>query len=279
MSSIVDMTHICSQVSLPACTILFRNTVHAKYPTRAVSMLGINIYSVYTIAAITLNIILTVVLLKRTKVKYSFPARKEMLIFLRVYLGSLIFDLVLASGLIKSSWYILYSAIVSFQAACTMTCFISAMCTGLVWMLPNRVASSCSKIAAFFAMCSLTFGFFGSLLSITSRLGAGLFALLYLIPFFFSALFMFTQLAKLKILNAEVWSYASLLLIIGLMTTIAITPMILGKFVVLLSDRYLDGIFLMHVTAMCVVIKVYDLWALDDEQEIECVNTVKLMNK
>ncbi|KAI5159655.1 hypothetical protein NEAUS03_0474 [Nematocida ausubeli] len=279
MGSIIDMRHICSNVSLPACSILFRNTVHAQYPTRAVSVFGINLYSIYTIIAIILNIILTVILINRTKIKYSFPARKEALIFLKVYLGALLFDLVLCSGLVKSSWHAAYSAVISFQIACTMTCFISAMCTGLVWMLPNRVANSCSKIAAFLTMCSLAVGFFGSLISITSGLGIGLFFLLYLVPFFFGTLFIFTQLSKLKILNAEIWSYASLLLIIGLSAVIAITPMILGRVIVLLSDRYLDGIFLMHATAMCVVIKVYDLWALDNEQEIECVNTVKLVNK
>lgn len=279
MSSLLDMRHACSQVSLPACSILFRNKVHARYPARAISLFGVNLYSPYTILVLLLNIAMALVLLKRTTVKYSFPARKEMLLFLKVYLGSLVFDLALCSGLVKSSWTICYTALVSMQVACTMSCFVAAMCTGLVWMLPNRVASSCSKIAYFFTSCSLLAGFFGSLAFVSSGLGSGLFLLLYVIPFFFGSLFSFTQLSKLKTLNAEIWSYGSLLVTIALVACIALTPPILGMVIVMISDRYLDGIFLIHVLSLFSVIKMYDLWCMDNEQEIECVNAVKLMNK
>ncbi|KAH9385443.1 uncharacterized protein NEMAJ01_0339 [Nematocida major] len=275
MDSLIDMRYACSQISLPACSILFRNTVHAKYPGRAISILGINLYSPYTIMLLVLNIVLTISLINRTQVKYSFPARREMLLFLRVYLGAQVFDLALCSGLIKTSWKAIYSALVSFQVACTTTCFVSAMCTGLVWMLPNRVASSCSKIAYLFTVCSLFSSFFLCLLSITSGLGVGLFALLYLVPLFFGTMFVFTQLSKLKILNADIWDYGSLLVTASLAVCIGCTPFVLGMVVVIISDRYLDGTFLIHTLALFAVIKMYGIWSMDKEQEIECVNTVK----
>ncbi|KAI5190288.1 hypothetical protein NEMIN01_0987 [Nematocida minor] len=279
MSSFINMNYMCSQISLPACSVLFRNNVHAQYPSRSIQIFNLNMYSPYTIMVLAMNIVMTLVLINRTKIKYSFPARKEMLIFLKVYLGSLLFDLVLCLGVVRTSWSIAYAALVSFQVACTVTCFVSAMCTGLVWMLPNRVASSCKNIAWFLTACSLAATFFGSLLSITAGIGEGLFLLLYIVPFFFATLFSFTQLSKLKILNAEIWYYGSLLVTILLVSVIALTPVVFGMLIVMVSDRYLDGIFLIHVLAMFAVIKIYDLWCIDNEQEIECVNTVELVNK
>lgn len=279
MSSFVNMEFICTQISLPACSVLFKNKVHAKYPTRSIQIFGINLYSFYTVMVLILNIVLTIVLIKRTRIKYSFPSRKEMLIFLKMYLGALVFDLILSLGVVKSSWVIPYSVIVSFQAACVISCFVSAMCTGLVWMLPNRLASSCKNIAWFFTMCSLSAGFFGALVSITSGIGEILFLLLYVIPFFFGSLFLFTQLSKLKILDSEIWIYGSLLVTVGLVLCIGLTPIVFGMLIVMASDRYLDGIFLIHVLGLFSVIKIYDLWCVDNELEIECVNTVDLSNK
>lgn len=279
MSAFINMQFVCSQISLPACSVLFKNKVHAKYPTRSIQLFGINVYSLYTVMVLILNIILTVILIKRTRLKYSFPSRKEMLIFLKVYLGALVFDLVLSLGIVKSSWGVGYAVLVSFQTACAVTCFVSAMCTGLVWMVPNRVANSCKNIAWLCAVCSLSAGFFGTLVSITSGVGEILFMLLYVVPLFFSALFSFTQLSKLKILNSEIWIYGSLLVTILLVISIALTPVVFGMLIVMVSDRYLDGIFLIHVLGLFSVIKIYDLWCVDNEQEIECVNTIDIVNK
>ncbi|KAI5185260.1 hypothetical protein NEHOM01_0718 [Nematocida homosporus] len=277
MGALVDMRFACSMVSLPVCSVLFQGSVHAKFPARAVSFGRVNLYSPYTILFLSMCIVMCVILINRTKKMYSYPARKEMLLFLRTYLATISLDLVLCFGIRGFSLLsrAFYAVVVSLQLGCLAASFVAAFGTGYVWMFPKKLSSECANMCrrnTLFALCFLT----GILLvcNLTS-LGVGVFAIIFLLPAIMSFLFSFSQLAKLGALKVEIWNYGSILVVNMFMLLIGSTPLGLGALVVLISDRYIDGIFFMHLLGFLTVLKVYNLWCLDKEQEIECVNTVK----
>ncbi|OAG31709.1 hypothetical protein NEDG_00184 [Nematocida displodere] len=269
------MQYACEQVSLPLCSVLFKNRVHAKYSGRAVQMGRVNLYSPYTLILLTIVLWLNLLLVERTRRLYSFPARKEIMLFLRMYSGVVLFDLLLSAGVVKRSWTLIYATVVSLQLSFFVGSFVAALCSGLVWMLPNRMSSFCSSISR-----SVTFGSFLAALApiflcILFSFGFGIFIILYIVPAVCSFFFMIAQFAKLAQLNLEIWSYGSVFITAGLVLLIAATPYILGMVIVLVSDRYLDGVFLMHALGFLAVLKVYNLWMIDNEKEIENVNTVQ----
>ncbi|KAI5180920.1 hypothetical protein NEOKW01_1161 [Nematocida sp. AWRm80] len=279
MTSIVNMQFVCEQISMPICTVLFKNKVHPRYPARVVSLFGLKLLSPYTILSLFLALWLTGILVTRTQRRYSFPARKEMLMFLYIYLMALSLDTLLFSGIVRPSWTIVYTSVVIMQLSCYVSCYVSAMCTGLIWILPNRASHYCAGLSRIFSVISLLASFcvLGGFIQI--GFGLGVFALLFLVPIFFSFLFLFTQLAKLKQLNASFWAYFSILAICILMTLVALTPFILGVVIVTLSDRYVDGIVLIHIFSFLAIVNMYNLWLIDNEQEIECVNAVNIDSK
>src|SRR5699024_8509681 len=119
----------------------------------------------------------------------------------------------------------------------------------------------------------VSFTFF--LLSIIIGAGEIVFLLLYSVPLLFSTLFVCTQIAKLRKLDTEIWTYGSIIVTAMLAALAGCTPFGISMGVVLLSNRYLDGLFLMHLFGFLAVLKVYNLWAIDKEKEIECVNAIK----
>lgn len=275
MASLVNMRFACEQVSLPVCAVLFSNKVHARYPARIVRVGPLNVCSPYTALFLALVVWLSVVLVKRTSKMYSFPARKEMLLFLSVYTAAVATDLVLCCGVIRMTWGPALPIIVSFQLACFVACFVALMCTGLVWTMPDRVSGSCVGLSRMFTLFTLAVTWVVLLGLNFLSFGFGVFALLFVVPAFFSGLFALTQLAKLRQLRAEIWSYGALLVAAVLAALIALTPYVLGMVIVMVSDRYLDGLFLIHVFSFFAVLQVYGLWSLDNEKEIEYVNTIK----
>jgi len=275
MASLVNMRFVCEQVSFPVCSVLFDNKVHAKYPARAISVGAVNIYSPYSVMFLVLAIWLSFILVQRTSRMYSFPARREMLLFLHVYIFALFLDLLLCCGVVRYSWKYLYVSVVSMQLACVVSSFVAMMSTGLVWIFPNRMSSVCTAFSRLMTFSSLSMAFFAMVISIPLSLGVCVFTLLYAMPLFFFSLFCFTQLAKLKQLNAEVWAYGAIVVSVLLFVLLGMTSYFLGMVIVLISDRYLDGVFLAHLISFFGVLQIYNLWSIDNEKEIECVNTVK----
>ncbi|KAI5192663.1 hypothetical protein NECID01_2034 [Nematocida sp. AWRm77] len=275
MASLVNMRLACEQVSLPVCSVLFKGEAHARYPARAVALGPFNIYSPYTVMLLSLIVLMNCVLIKRTRKMYSFPARKEMLLFLQVYTGAVFLDLLLCCGAVRLSWGLAFTVVVSLQLGLCVASFASVMATGLVWLLPVHMSARCVVLSHMLTLGTFVFSSLSFALLIYVSFGYGVFVLLYPVPAFFSWLFSLTQLAKLKQLNSEIWSFGSILVAGALVAAIGLTPYVLGMVIVLISDRYLDGLFLIHLFAFFAVLKVYGLWTIDNEKEIEYVNTIK----
>ncbi|KAI5170612.1 hypothetical protein NEFER03_0071 [Nematocida sp. LUAm3] len=281
MASIVNMQFVCGQVSMPICYVLFNNQVSSKYAPRAISLGAINMYSPFTVLFLIMACWLTMVLIKRTSTKYSFPARKEMLLFLCVYFGAISLDLLQCFSPSQSpeALMLLRSVIASFQLGCVLGAFAAAFGTGLIWIFPNRFSESCVGLSMVNTFLTVVGSFVFIFMCAQIGFGFGIFLLLVSVPCVFGGLFSITQLAKLKYLNLEIWSYGSIFVMGLLLSVVAATPFVLGMLIVLISDRYLDGIFLMHLFGFLCVLKIYNLWVIDKEQEIECVNTLKAETK
>lgn len=270
------MRYACEQVSLPVCSVLFGNRVYAKYPARAVE-LGpfLHVFSPYTIALLFCTLWISLVLTGRTRRMYSYPARKEMLMFLRFYAATCALDMVLALGLVRRSWETVYTLFVALQVSCMATCFVAAAGTGLIWIFPSKASGFCASTARTASVLSLGMLFAGAFFSTLVSFGFGVFLVGFAVPLVFGLAAAVLYTAKLARLNAEIWSYGSIFITACLVGLLAATPYALGMLVALLSNRYLDGIFLLHAFGFFAMLKLYNLWAMDREQEIECVNTLQ----
>jgi Chitin synthase export chaperone len=273
---IVNYRFACKNVSLPLCHALYGKSVHAEYPARSIVLAGVSIHSPPTIALLLISLCMGMVLVKRTKRCYSFPGRKEFVLFLYTSIGAMLLEIILMLGLVRASWKSAYDGFIALQLASVATSFAALACTGFVWVLPTDMAYVCVWISRTVSLATFVSCLLGLFVSLGSSLGVGVFLITYAVPALFLAVFCLTQLSKLRQIDCEVWSYGTLFSVVLLALFAGSVPYIWGKLVVLFSERYIDGLFLVHLSGILGIIMVQKLWITDNEQEIECVNTVAL---
>lgn len=274
---LLNYKYACQNVSLPVCSAIYGGSVGAKYPCKAIHIAGgVNIYSPCCIILLSIGIWMSLVLVKRACRSYSFPGRKEFTLFLGLYTVAQLLDLVLVSGAVRSSWKAPYNILVALQLAFLVTCSAALACSGLVWIFPSDMAYVCVWIARF--VCLVTFGVSLGVIfaGLNPALGAVVFACTYFVPAFFGVVFAVTQLVKLAHINAEIWSYGTLFSVLLLSALAGMMPYIGGGFITAVTERGLDGVFMVHLCGLCAVIMAQKLWITDNEQEIESVKTLPI---
>lgn len=270
----VNYKFVCESVSLPLCSVLFKNKVHARYPCRAVSVLGMNIYSPPTVILLLVSMWMIMVLVRRTQRCYSFPGRKEFILFLYAYFASLLLDFLLLGGVVQGTWGPAFGGFVAMQLSFLVTCFAALATSGLVWIFPTDAAHFCVWISRMASLAAFLVTLGAMFVFLNTSLGVGVFFFTYIVPLFLVAVFALTQLSKLRQINSEIWSYGTLFCALLIVAAAGVMPYFGGMLVVMFSGRYLDGVFMLHLCGIFAVIMVQKLWITDNEQEIECVNTL-----
>lgn len=269
---VMNLDHTCSEVNLPLCRIIKSDA--SKYVGRRGLVEIMDIESPATVAFLVFAVTCTLRLLVNTQKHYAAIGRKEFCFFFYLYLGSLLVDIPLVSGLTAEDMSThIYLTTIQLSFACT------ALFSLLVGGITSSILTNIGFFKSIVIVRALSFGYFlvsGSIIlgGLLADNGGLLFMILFALNALMAGAYVVTQFTLLVRMNSEVWAYGTLS-IACIFFTLAVTILFYGSEpLAFMSDRYMDGLFVFHLFIFCTIIMVHKYWLSICDFEAECASIV-----
>lgn len=266
---ILNLKHTCTELELPLCKIL--HDTPTEYAGRTTKILATRISTPYTLMLLITMVIFTIRMLKSVNTHYSGVGRKEMKTFFYLYMTAIILDIFLISNVLeflgKDLHLILVCIQLGFVGTSIFCLFVGSVTT--VWMFTYARFSSTvvTRVLSTAYFIVLVSGLYITLITKNSIVFVSLIFAINMLWLFCYTCF---QLYMMRQIGSEVWAYGTLF-IAGVFFATGCIPLFFGcKYIAILTERYLDGLFFLHLFYFCAIIMIHKFWLSVCEDEVEC---------
>lgn len=257
MNNILNLDQTCSQLNLPYCRYISKNSYYAT--RNYMISKNFRISSICTLILITILIFSLIRVHMHIYKKFASSARSELMLFCDIYLASLMCEFILVTEYFKSKFVLII------QMA-----FVNTIFAILVWMsvfsTTFDVIHSFPKVRFFTCLhFFLSLGFFSVFINRPEVIFFNHILNVALIFFF-----MFLQFVKLKMKKAQIWPFGNLFISLIFFGFAAILFFIGNELIIVLCNGYIDGLFLIHVFFFLSFLMLHKFWLSTCDFEIEC---------
>ncbi|KAM0678022.1 Chitin synthase [Binucleata daphniae] len=279
---IFNLKHTCTEVDLPFCKVL--HDTPTEYAGRTTKILATRVSTPYTVLLLVTVVLFTIRMLKSVNTHYSAVGRKEMKTFFYLYIIAIIIDIVLISNVLEAVGKNLHLILVCLQLGfvgtsvfCLFIGSVTTVCFFTYSRFSSTVVTRIASTAYFIAIVSCLY------VTLATKNSTIFFVLIFPVNLLWLFCYTCFQLYMMRQINSEVWAYGTLF-IAGLFFFAGCIPLFFGcKYIATLSERYLDGLFFVHLLYFCAIIMIHKFWLSVCDDEVECtpmiIKNSKFSNK
>ncbi|KAM0673711.1 Chitin synthase [Gurleya vavrai] len=267
--SFFNLKYTCTEIELPFCRIL--HDTPTEFAGRTTKILKTNINTPYTCILLVSILMCTLRMLKSVNTHYSGVGRKEMKAFFYLYLFAISLDILLISniiGIFGNDVYLIMTVLQLGIVCTSIFClFVGSVTT--VWMFTYARFSSTAvtRLLSAFYFVLIVPALYITLLQKNREIFC---AIVFAANLFLLFSYMCFQLYMMRQIGSEVWAYGTLF-IAFLFFCAGCVPLFFGcRYIAFLSERYLDGLFFLHLFFFCAIIMIHKFWLSICEDEVEC---------
>ncbi|EPR78347.1 Chitin synthase III catalytic subunit protein [Spraguea lophii 42_110] len=263
---IFTLDHTCNELRLSLCSAL--NKPISPYCTRTFEIFSYKVENVSTVLLLLSLIVVVIRIIYQIKKHYSAVGRKEFMLFFYYYLSFLILDIFLLHTKQPVPLNYILTAI---SLGLANTCIFILLVCGLVSTAfvggEFLYSDIFIRIISFLYFILLSGVYYVGFQSQQSLL---IFLLLIPLNGLWIFIYFVVQIIKMKLMNAEIWAYGTLM-ISFIFYTISIIPFFSSSYlIVYLTDSYIDGIFFIHLFTFSAIMMIHKYWLSVCTSDIEC---------